>query len=301
MNNKEITRQKANSRAADFLHDHHDELKDIPLYLDLKAAFDAEMLKIEKASIIQNKQISPITQNKNRLRSIMAETMVRYMQRAAVQCGNNRNVGLEKVFTKGKTYFTRGMEGEASLKARSIIELIVKNHTELTIITGADLIEMESTITQFEALINVPQEQIKSKKATSTDIIPVILNQLDVIKHQVGKLIFSYVPHLSNSWVQTTKVGHDTGIRHLSLIIKVVSAEVDVPLRKVKCTISSGDDKLVRYSTRRGNIRFRGLKSANWTITIEHPVYHTEILKNIGTCHNNITRLHISLRKISDS
>jgi hypothetical protein len=193
------------------------------------------------------------------------------------------------------------MNSLAPVKARNLKELIVKHNNELTIITAADIAEMETAISQFEALVNVPQEEIKNKKANSTMLIPLVLNQLDTIKDQIGKLIYSYLPHLAYPWAQTIKVGHDTGIRHISLVIKVISSEVNVPLYKVKCTINNGIEHIIKYSTRRGGIRFKSLQNANWTVTIEYPFYHTEFLENIATFENKFTRLQISLRKISDN
>jgi hypothetical protein len=105
MNNKQITRFNANDRASSFLDKHDSELSGIPLYAEIKAAFDDEMLKINKALVKQAKQIAPITQHKKRLRLFMADTMIRFIGRAAVQCHNDGNLGLEQGIQYGKNLF----------------------------------------------------------------------------------------------------------------------------------------------------------------------------------------------------
>ncbi len=84
MNEKENTPYKANIRASNFLDKHDEELMGMELYLQLKAAFDAEMITIEKAKEKQFEQTKPITQIKNSLREVMAETMVKFLLRAAM-------------------------------------------------------------------------------------------------------------------------------------------------------------------------------------------------------------------------
>jgi hypothetical protein len=297
MNNKEITRQKANERAADFLETNKDELNGMPLYSELKTAFDADMLNIQEATVKQAEQIIPITRNKNRLRLVMADTMVKFLLRAAVQCNNKKRFDLEKAFTKGKTYFTRGRETDAVMKAKDLVDLIVKKHSIVTVISNSDIVEMEVAIHEFDVLKPIPKMEIKQKKATTTDIIPAMLNNMDVNKEQIGMLIHSYLPHLAHTWDETIKVGHSTAIRHISLEIKVVDSVVNVPLRRIKCTISNGKDSFVKQSTRRGNIRFKSLQDYVWTVTIEHQMYQTEVRHDIITYQKKITRLTIPLIK----
>jgi hypothetical protein len=298
MNEKENTRHKANVRASHFFDRYDGELTGIDLYPALRAAFDAEMIKIDKARQKQFKQIKPITISKNRLRAVMADTMVKFLLRASVSAYNNNNIALAKAFSKGKTHFTRGKNSLAPVKARTLKDLMSKNLGVITSITPDDIIEMETVILEFEEILIKPKMAIKDRKASGTMVIPKTLNRLDDIKHQIGNLIHSYLPHLALAWDNTIKVGRSTAIRHISLVIKVVDSKVNVPLRNIKCTISNGQKSHIKYSTKRGGIRFKSLQESIWTVTIEHPEYNTEILERIITRMNQVTRLIIPLTKI---
>jgi hypothetical protein len=301
MNTKQMTRYSTNERALHFLNDHDEELSGIVLYVPIKAAFEAGMLKLNAAQVKQAKQIAPVTQNKKRMRLVMAETMVKFLDRAAVQCHNNGEFSLGKAFTKGITYFTVGKYSEAPDKARNLKDLICENHENLTVISDDDITEMETAISQFEAVQNNPKLEIIDRKATATKMIPKVLNELDTLKDQMGKIIYSYLPHLAHGWEETIKVGHSTAIRHVSLVIKIEDSVVKVPLPKVKCTVSHGKDTHVKYSTRLGSVRFKGLQENIWDITLEHSDYHTEFCERIATFEKKITRLHIPLKKISET
>ena len=298
MNNKEITRHKANHRAALFMDKNSAALSALPIYANLKIAFDVEMNNIHKASLAQAKRIKPITKNKNKLRAAMADTMVKFLQRAAVQSHTNNNIGLVKAFTIGKTYFTRGTNSTAPVKARNLKNLMVTHHSELPIITNDDLDEMETAISKFEAVVGRTKEAIIVKKVKGTDIVLTTLRNLDEIKDQIGKLIGSYLPELAPAWFVAIKVGHSTAIRHLSLETKIVDAEMDIRLRNIKCTLSNSGHTLIKYSTRRGSVRFKGLSVNTWTVTIEGATYETQVLQNIATQANKVRRLHIRLVKL---
>ncbi len=294
-------RYSANNRASIFLKEHNDELMLIPFYAEIKDAFNAEMNKIADAHTKQAKKITHIAQTKKRLRLQMALTMVKYLQRACVQAYNINNLGLAKQFSVGKTYFTRGKDSAAAPKARNLLNVIIKNHSELTIITDDDLLEMETTIKKYEDHYLKPKMAINERQVKGTSLIPGILNNLDFLKAQIKKLIQSYAPHLAPTWIQINKVGHSTGVRHLSLVLIVTDAATDVLLRNIKCTVSNHLASFVKYTTRRGSARFKSLQNSGWTITFEAKNYETHILNNVITEVNQITRLHIPLVKINSA
>jgi hypothetical protein len=162
-------------------------------------------------------------------------------------------------------------------------------------------LEMKTVNADFKNLINLPKNEIKLKKSEGTDPIPGLLNDVDVIKENIGKLIAIYMPNLYNEWLTINKVGTPTGVRQTSFVAFFTDAETGVPLRKVKVTLNNGVENFIKYSTTKGYVRFFSLESDNYSMTAEHASFVTQQKSGIGIDDQHFERMDVKLQKINTS
>jgi hypothetical protein len=297
MTKLENARYEAADRGSIFLETYDTELMAIVLYVVLKTKYNDLFVKITNARIKQYEQTGDITALKAALKHLMLSTVYKYLLRASVQAFNLNDTDLAVALDKPLSYISQGTNSDAIGRATILAKIMADNVATLTVLLPADILEMETVIKDFTLILSKPKSKIKVKKTEGTDPIPGLLNEIEIIQKQIGKLILSYLPHLSNQWEVETKVGTPLGIRHTSVIGRYLEAETGVPLRKVKVTISNGAQDIIKYSSVKGYIRAYNLDSDNYTITAEHETFETSILTGIGVDNQHIARYEVKLQK----
>jgi len=71
-----------------------------------------------------------------------------------------------------------------------------------------------------------------------------------------------------------------------------------VPLKKVKATFTHGAASHVKFSTKKGNVRFLSLETGNYTLTSTMKGYVSSVKNNISINDEHILKLTIRLQKI---
>ncbi len=291
-------RQNANRRAKTFLADHNDALIEIPLYPGYKENLDTNMTKIETAIINQGVDVKVITADKIGLKENMCKLIYKYSLRASVQANTLGKTELELALDKPYTYISQADDNTSVLRAKELFILMKENVGILDLIQSENIEEMQAAIEAFAAIQNLPTQQIKHKKAEGTDLITQLLDEIDVDKKNIGKLIHSYAPDLAHDWNLCIKVGTPIGTRHTSIAIQFVDALAQMPLKEVSCTISNGTEALTKLSSAKGWVRFDSLPNALWDITSEYDAYQTDVQKNIATQEQKMVSLQLGLKKL---
>jgi hypothetical protein len=301
MKKPQINRDQSNKRASDFLEKYNAQLSAIPTYAPLKAMFMDVMEKINNAKQQQCVETTQVSAAKNIYRDKLIETMFRLSNDAASQAFGAGKADLAEILDKPLIYFSKATEEELQGRAKEIRKIFAKNSGVLTEITPADLIKIDQEIKDYKNSLSVPKTVIKDRKAEGTSILPGLLNDMDKIKKFIGKLIQSKLPDLFTIWNKAIKVGKPVGRRRTSAVLFYSDAATGVPLRKVKVTIANGENTVVRFSTKKGYVRFYSLKSDNYRITSEGATFITDVRNNVGISKTKIVRLEIKMVKITVS
>jgi hypothetical protein len=297
MTKKENARYEAAERGSLFLETHDAELTTIVLYAVLKAKYGDIFAKITTARLKQFEQTGDITALKMALKSIMLNTVYKFMLRSSVQAFNLDKTDLYTSLNKPIYFLSQGSNNDAIGHCTDMLKIMTDNASTFTVLQPADLTDMDTAIENFTNILAKPKAKIKTKKAEGTDPIPGLLNDLDLIKEQIGKLILSYLSHLSHTWEVAIKVGQPTGIRHTSLAVRFLEAATLVPLAKIKVTITRGPNSIIKYSSVKGWVRLFNLDNGNYNITAEHETVETNTLTDIGIDNKRIVRLEVRLMK----
>ncbi len=295
MHKIQIVRDKANERASDFLLANDTELVTNTLYGSLKTRFNDSMALIGAAKQKQYEQTGYITGDKSYHRNLTGETIWKYANRGSTQAFLTGHPDVSAALDKPLSFIIKGKDGAVYGKANDLYKLMKENESILTEIEAADFTEMEDVLKDYKKILNAPKEEIKEKKAEGTDPIPGLLDELDVIKNHIGKVIQSYFGHLYSKWEEVIKIGSPEGVRKISLVGKFTDKATGVELRKIEVTLVKGERKHVAYSSKKGYVRFYSLEKGNYTLTAEHDEYKTFSKADIGIDENHIEKLQVAL------
>jgi hypothetical protein len=299
----QIVRDQANQRAWDFLLANDTELKTSPLYIPLKTLLDNKMNLIVVAKQKQFEQTGYITGDKGYHKNLVGETIWKFANRGSSQAFVLNKPDLAAALDKPLGFILRGKGGDVLGKATDLYNLMKQNESILTEIKVADFTEMEDVLKDYNDILNAPKEEIKEKKTEGTDPIPGLLDEVDVIKNHIGKMIQSYFAHLYSKWVEIIKVGSPMGVRKLVLVALFTDETTKVELRRIKVTMAKGENTFVKYSSKKGYVRFYSLENGNYALTAEHNEYKTFSKADIGIDENHIEKLEVKLQlnEVSDS
>lgn len=266
-------------------------------FLAEKLKLDTLVTKIEDAMAIQNKDIKAVAVNKEVLENIMAETIFKFQLRAAVRANQLALVELELSLDKPISYITRNEDDVVILRANEIKNIMKTNLGVLDNLTPADIVDMEAAIAAYVDKKDEPDEAIDDRKSLGTDPIPELLNQADVPKNNIGKLVLSYLPDKAHQWDTLARVGKPTSVRHTSIALRYTDFVTGAPLKDVKAFASNGLETIEKLSTRKGWVRFISLDTGNWSVTSEHPVYRTDSKTDIDVFEDKMVRFDVQLQK----
>lgn len=295
MDKFQIVRDKANERGGTFLVSHDTELMTSTLYGPLKILFNNKMAEIGAAKQKQFEQTGYITGDKEYHRNLAGSTVWKYSNRGSSQAFITNHPDLSAALDKHLSYILKGKDGDVYGTAYDLYQLMKDYDSILTSIEAADFTEMETVLADYKKVLNAPKEEIKGKKAEGTDPIPGLLDELDVIKSHIGKVIQSYFAHLYSQWEEIIKVGSPIGVRKLMFVVLFKEAETGVILRNVRAKLVKGAGSFVKMSSKKGYVRFYSLDPGNYALTTEYPYYNSYSKSGIGLDMNHIEKLEVSL------
>lgn len=301
MNAFQIVRDNANHRALLFFIKYGTLLGANAQFVILKAVFDGKMTAVEAAKLIKYIQVTPTTDAKTDARNLIVTTVIPFAEVASVQAFNLDLKKLSESLDKPEAYLMSASDSDLIGRSRDLKKIMADNISVLTDLTPANIITMETVIADFEALRNLPKNEIRQKKALGTNPIPGLLDDIDEIKHQIGKIIHSKFPLLYESWLEAIKVGKAEGTRKTSLIVSYIDAFTGVALKKIKTTVTRGDIVHEKFSSKLGFSRFYGITSGGYTITSAHKLYFTDKKTNVGVGDTGVAKLEIKMRALNQT
>ena len=297
MNKFEITRWTKDLNVALFLEENHDELILIDLYSVEEAEHIALMAETQTAIDREAEDITVITIEKENVKEDMGQFLFDLCLRGSVQAHQLHLNELSLALDRPITYFTNANETDAGTRAHEIITLLT--NPALTSILEEDLVTAHEKEAAYNAIKILPRHEIKLKKAETTAIIPDKLNSVDESENRIGKIIYSYKKNLIKAWEEVIKVGEPVGVRHISLIMKVLDETTEVPLIKVKVTATNGVITIIKYSSKLGWVRFYSLETGNWSTLTQFENYLPDTKTDIGIEEDKIAKFEVKLKKIN--
>ena len=227
----------------------------------------------------------------------MIDLIYMYQLRACVRAHQIPNVELELSLDLPRTYISENDDATVAVKAEEIKKIMKDNLALLPNILPADITDMEDAIAAYNAALSAPKIAIDDRKAFGSDPIPDLINDSDIPKNNIGKLVHSYLPDLAHDFDIIARIGKSTGVRHTSIAVQYTDDATGVHLKNIKCTITKGQETIIKKSTKTGWVRAYSLDSGNWIVTSEDPEYTTDIQTNVGVDEDHIERFYIKLKK----
>jgi hypothetical protein len=298
MDKYQIVKDQSNQRSWDFLIVNDTELKTCQLYLPLKALLENRMNLITVAKQKQFEQTGYITTDKGYHKNLVGNTIWKFANRGSSQAFILNKPDLSAALNKPISFIMRGKDSEVYGKSNDLYLLMKQNESTLTEIKADDFTEMEGVLKDYNDILNAPKEEIKEKKTEGTDPIPGLLDEVDVIKDHLGKMIQSYFAHLYSKWVEIIKVGSPLGMRKTSMVVLLTEDITKVILRKVKVTLVKGDATYVKYSSKKGYVRYYSLEPGNYTLKAEYDFYTSFEKADIGIDEKHIEKMTVALKKV---
>ena len=297
MKKKEKTRYHSDLEAGSFMADHDADLTPITLYPPLKTGFDNEMSNLSDAIQTQAIDSGITTADKALIKNILNATIYKFTSRSSVQAHILNLNSLEKSLNVSENYINNLTDDEAITNATKISEILHTNAATLTCLLPADLTKVDTDLKNFKNAQILPKKTIRHKKAEGTDSIATILNNVDVYKKLITKLIHSYLPEYAHDWDEKTKVGKPEGTRHQSITIKFTDADSGVPVINVITTFTKDTLSVTKNSSRFGRTTAYSLEVGTWSATYENNMYIGGSLTNIPVDLKKVARYTIKLQK----
>ena len=199
---------------------------------DLKSFIE----KIKKASTTQI--AVPIGLTKSEATKFeMADTVVKFILRAKVKARKLGELTLLKQLDESHTYYIKGSKLEVVSKAKAARNVLNDNKTILTIITPADITEIDTKISNFENAKDEPIEAQIVTKAAGTDLLPPLFKSADIVIENILDLVDSYVgksqPAFTNE-IKLDAILRVSGARHTSVDFDVLDDADETPLLKAE-------------------------------------------------------------------
>ena len=297
MNKVEKTKIESNGRVKQFISEHEAALVLITLFAAIKNSFVDHMKALQEAVDKQAEDIKMWAQTKKDCKKKMAECIIKFAGRACLQADQLDLPEIKLALDKTVTYILKPDGAVALARARDLRKLMLDNNDDLTIITVADLAEMEGVISDYDALVNMPKGEIEKKKSIGTMRIEAAQKGVDKDKADLGKLVHSFLPDLAESYDNAAKIGQPTGVRRLRLEMHVSDAVGGSDLKNVLCKVTNGVKTFDVKTGRKGIARFYSLESGAWNVVATKENYGDFKQGNVSVNDDKIVKMEIKIRR----
>ena len=256
------------------------------------------LLKVEAAKALNLSSTKAVTYNKEFLQKVMVLCIFKFVERSAVMANITPNCEeLFKSLDIKITTITDIKDSQIGTRCMELFNIMKKNAAILTNIKPADFTQMTQVMDDYNAILAAPKTAIEKRKASGTDIIHSLVIEAQGHMKNLVKIFHSYLPDNAHLADVAARIGRPSSVRYTSIALHILDSVGHMPLRKVKCTLTNGTDTIIRYSSRKGFIRFYSLPNALWTITLDYPDYQSYYQKEIATVEKQIVRININLVK----
>jgi hypothetical protein len=298
MTKKQQAQFDSSIRAKNFITENHDVLVTNPEFVLLLVIFTDLLTQLEEARLVQAADITIYKPDKKLQKILMAAIVIKYSKLGAAKAYLLHNIQLKEALDKAVSYISKADDDTAADRATVLKTIMKDNLLLLTNIIQANIDEMTTAITNFINIKPVPIEKIKERKAQGTDPIPQLSEDMEECKKQIGHIVESAFNSLFVSWKDLVKIGTPAGTKNLSVSVQYLDEVTGARLRRVKATLVSNAQPLVKKSTKFGYIKGYSLPEGNYTLTSELAGYETDTSANLLIKLKGTLKLIIRMKKI---
>ena len=272
---------------------------DIPEFVTDSDGMDTNIARVLTADLLKGKINNISAEDVAAAKLKMSKTVFKFIGKAQVICGQSKNTTLLNKFNFASDYITKPDKGNAILHAKEIKELINANLlTGLSNIKPADVIQMNTDITAFDTIKDIPVLSIKNKKNLGTAIINQALTEG---RAQAERMFLSIKIQYETSNPDLVSLAEDTlkivvlGVRYTPTNITLIDDATGkfIPNGKITRTKKSG--KINTYvSNVDGVVVFKTHKAGKTTYSVQitgYPATEFTITVKRGQTNNIIIRL----------
>lgn len=246
-------------------------LGEIDEYADEVSDLNTTLSAIETADKNKAEDTSGDSSDKTKAREKMADTIIKYTLRAYVKAKRLGNIVLAKETEHTKSYILHVKDTDAITHATNLKNLMKDNLATLTNLDNNAITEMENAIARFTALKDMPAYNVRSKKASGTDLLSPLINHGMDISDNMKKLLHSYYSGsaLADEFDLISQV-ITKGIHHSGAYFTITD-ENNNPIAGVVNTIASLDK--TANTDIDGTAEIIEIKTGTYDITHTHPDY----------------------------
>ena len=297
MKKSESAKIASNGRVKIFIDTYDAMLILITLYATVKTSFLLHLSQLKDAVDKQVEDIKMWAETKRTSKKNLGNIIIKFATRASVQADQLHLDEIMLALTKPLTYITKASGEIALSRARDLLKVMVDNNAQLTIIQAADITAMDEAIKKYDSLVNMPKIEIESRKAEGTSRIAAIQKEVDKDKADIGKIVYSFLPDLTESFNDAARIGQAPGTRKLRLVIHVADAVGGSSLRKADCYITNGIKSFTTKTGKGGIAKFFGLENGLWNVVIRVDNYPIFKQDEVTIDSKKIVKMEVSLKK----
>lgn len=275
MQNRQNDLYNVGIRVKKFIVAHSDLLAVIDDFNVEVAELDTILEQLEAAFQKQAANLKGITQEKKDARNNMAETLMRYCERAKVKAKRADLNDLVRAVSKPKRHYMLGYGSGAIIKANNMLELLQKHADVFTNIKEADWLIIEQSIAHFNQLERAPFLKRVDKKLSGTKQIDVLLTQLDGVVENIGGLVYSYLHDTDAALLfkAIRRIGYKPD-RHTIVHLLPIDAATEQPILGA-LAINLKTNKTVQAKGTEATIIFPKVNHGRREFELQHPLYQT--------------------------
>ena len=281
-------------RILDLCNENHTFLLTLDEYPFLKLELDNGILKVNAAKLINESNTKQFASMKDVYQKIMVDSVFELQRKGRLKARQIPDIELYKTLKRPISYMTQHDDDTVKVKAIEIKNIVKAKLSVLTNIQPSEVTAAETNITNYENYIQSPAEAIKARSTLGTNLIPILLKEMEPTREDFRDLFHIYLPDKAAQFDEAAKIGKPIGTRRLSIFIRFVLGPEKVPIRNILCTAVSGSTSHSKKSTKKGLTQFYSLENATWHLTFESEKYNT-ILRDVITNSQKAIRLEIPL------
>jgi len=267
------------------------------LISDTKTALSAKLDDISAAVTKQRNDSTGATMDKMALRkNLEAKAIIISRAICAYISLNPGQIQMYQTVFITKSRLSKLREADLLLYAENLDEaaLSVIENLGPYGVSAATIAGLMGARTAFFYMMKTPREVTTNRKE-ATAAISVLLHQAiallkDTMDNLVDVLIDS-APDFVNGYFNERRI-HHIGSRTMSLEISTINATDNSPVAEAHIEVVG--TKIKRISTKKGQNRVKNLKEGNYTLSVSHPDFVTQMIP-ITIIHGETTKVVVEL------
>jgi len=264
-------------------------------------AFGANVDLIRENEVIQSMDLSGYTEMKEADRLAMSNEAWDCAKRGKSYGLNNNLPSVVNELKKSKSWFKTATDLQVVTYSRGVYNTLLPllSHLESYGVTSAKLTNLDTRITAFDEMINLPRENTSAKKRATENIVNLIIENTELlIPIDAGvDTVEETFPDFWRAYKSSRKLV-DPGTHTRALKVNL-STEDGQAIGKVKVEIRKESFKLLKKTTAKGNFNVQNLEQGTYQMTCKKPGYlDLEMEINITDGERTELKLIMQLRSV---